>query len=431
MKQYQGRIISVFTFLTAILIWDYWLYSVNDIPVDWVMDSLFTITVLFIVWWYSSYYDRSKLLLSKLKESEERHRQLSENYGAVIDNLNEVVFQTGKSGSWLWLNNAWERLTGFDVGESIGTYFLSYFHPDDRHNFHEHMNNLLNHHVESTVFEYRIQRKGGGYSWCDVFIKFEYDKTGNYTGTTGTIKDQTQRKQTEERLVRTNEDLAIRSEKLAAAAQLAAGIAHEVRNPLTSIKGFLQLLEKKESIDSYYEIIFSEISRIELVLSELLTLAKPQNTLFDKVKLNELLKQVTTLIESNAILNDIELKMDLPEVDVYVFADANQIKQVLINLMKNAIEAIDGLDRSGVISLSMSVLSDSVSLYIEDNGFGIPKDYLKRLGEPFFTTKEAGTGLGLSVCLTILEQHGGEMIIKSEVSVGSTFILKLPLIKGA
>ena len=392
------------------------------------MDILFTITVLLIVWWYSSHYDRSKMLLSKLKESEEEHRKLSENYGAVINNLNEVVFQTGRSGSWRWLNHAWERLTGFDVGESIGTYFLSYFHPEDRNDFHEQMNKLLLHRVESTVFEYRIQKKGGGYSWCDVFIKFEYDKRGNFMGTTGTIKDQTLRKQTEERLVRTNEDLAIRSEKLAAAAQLAAGIAHEVRNPLTSVKGFLQLLEKKESTNSYYEIIFSEISRIELVLSELLTLAKPQNTFFNKVELNDLLKQVTTLIESNAILNDVELKINAPKNEVYIFADANQIKQVLINLMKNAIEAIDSSEGSGVLTISMTVQPDSVSLYIEDNGCGIPKDYLNRLGEPFFTTKETGTGLGLSVCLTIVEQHGGEMIIESEEEVGSTFVMKLPLI---
>ncbi|MBF0708946.1 PAS domain S-box protein [Alkalihalobacillus hwajinpoensis] len=426
MKRYKGRIISVVTFLIAILLWDYWLYSVNGIKINWLMDIFFTISVMVIVWWYSSYYDRSVILLSKLKDSEEKYRKLSENYNSVINSLNEVVFQTGIDGSWIWLNQAWGELTGYDVQESIGTYSLSYIHPDDRLNLHKELSRFQDGAGNSNVFEFRVQKKGGGFVWCEVFIKYEYSSKGSFEGMTGTIKDKTFRKQSEERLLKTNEALAVKSEKLASAAQLAAGIAHEVRNPLTSVKGFLQLLEKKESTMPYFEIIFSEISRIELVLSELLTLAKPHSTLFTNVEMKGLLKQVSTLIESNALLNDVTLQTSFGDEEAVVFANPNQMKQVCINLMKNAIEAMSHMEQSKYLHLSMDVQEMFISVRITDNGAGISKEDIDRLGEPFFTTKESGTGLGLSVCLKIIEQHGGELLIESEEGRGSTFEMKLP-----
>ncbi|WLR60225.1 ATP-binding protein [Guptibacillus hwajinpoensis] len=426
MKRYKGRIISVVTFFIAILLWDYWLYSVNEIKINWLMDIFFTISVMVIVWWYSSYYDRSVILLSKLKDSEEKYRKLSENYNSVINSLNEVVFQTGIDGSWIWLNQAWGELTGYDVQESIGTYSLSYIHPDDRLNLHKELSRFQDGAGNSNVFEFRVQKKGGGFVWCEVFIKNEYSSKGRFEGMTGTIKDKTFRKQSEERLLKTNEALAVKSEKLASAAQLAAGIAHEVRNPLTSVKGFLQLLEKKESTMPYFEIIFSEISRIELVLSELLTLAKPHSTLFTNVEMKGLLKQVSTLMESNALLNDVTLQTSFGDEEVVVFADPNQMKQVCINLMKNAIEAMSHIEQSKHLHLSMDVQELFITVRITDNGAGISKEDIDRLGEPFFTTKESGTGLGLSVCLKIIEQHGGELLIESEEGQGSTFEMKLP-----
>ncbi|WP_371018829.1 ATP-binding protein [Pseudalkalibacillus sp. JSM 102089] len=426
MKRYKGRIISVVTFFIAILLWDYWLYSVNEIKINWLMDIFFTISVMVIVWWYSSYYDRSVILLSKLKDSEEKYRKLSENYNSVINSLNEVVFQTGIDGSWIWLNQAWGELTGYDVQDSLGTYSLSYIHPDDRLNLHKELFRFQDGASNSKVFEFRVQKKGGGFVWCEVFIKYEYSSKGRFEGMTGTIKDKTFRKQSEERLLKTNEALAVKSEKLASAAQLAAGIAHEVRNPLTSVKGFLQLLEKKESTMPYFEIIFSEISRIELVLSELLTLAKPHSTLFTNVEMKSLLKQVSALIESNALLNDVTLQTSFGDEEAVVFANPNEMKQVCINLMKNAIEAMSHMEQSKYLHLSMDVQEMFISVRITDNGAGISKEDIDRLGEPFFTTKESGTGLGLSVCLKIIEQHGGELLIESEEGKGSTFEMKLP-----
>ena len=425
MKQYKGRIISVLTFFTAILLWDYWLYSVNGIRINWLIDILFTLSILIIVWWYASYYDRSSQWLSKLKQSEERSRKLSDKYNSVINSLNDVVFQSGKDGSWIWLNKAWTELTGYDVQESIGTYGLSYVHPEDRSLFFTALARFRDHQENSAVFESRIQKKGGGYVWCEVFLKFETTMKGRFEGMTGSIKDQSFRKKSEEQLLKTNEDLAYKSEKLAAAAQLAAGIAHEVRNPLTSIKGFLQLLEKKESNVPYFEIIFSEITRIELVLSELLTLAKPQHTVFENVEIKGLLNQVATLIESNALLNNVVLDTELGKEDVFVFADSNQLKQVLINIMKNAIEAMQDTVHSQ-LHLKLGLQQEFVSIQISDNGSGISKQHMDRVGEPFFTTKESGTGLGLSVCLKIIQHHGGTLSIESEEGQGSTFEIKLP-----
>lgn len=228
------------------------------------------------------------------------------------------------------------------------------------------------------------------------------------------LRDISERKQTEE--------LMLRSEKLSIAGQLAAGIAHEIRNPLTAIKGFLQLMKPTmEENEHYFDIIFSELSRIELILSRLLMLAKPQqNALKEKLDLIRLIREVTALLETQANLNGILINTKLSGEKIFIKGDQNQLKQVFINLIKNAVESMpDG----GTVHLEVKETADAVTVTVQDEGEGIPEHVLKRIGEPFLTTKEKGTGLGLMVTFNIIENHNGTIEVKSKVEKGTTFII--------
>ncbi|CAI6076463.1 CheR family methyltransferase [Cohnella sp. JJ-181] len=221
------------------------------------------------------------------------------------------------------------------------------------------------------------------------------------------------------------EEMLQKNEMLSAMGQLAAGIAHEIRNPLTSLKGFTKLISSGIAKESYAEIMMNELSRIEMIVSELLVLAKPQALDFAHKEAGAILHDVVMLLESQANLNNVELfcnvEKDLPPVRCV----ENQIKQVFINMIKNGIEAMPA---GGRILISAKLEEERhLRIRFTDNGPGIPESKLARLGQPFFTTKEKGTGLGLTVCYKIMENHHGSIRFQSEVGRGTTVTVTLPV----
>ncbi|MEH7118025.1 ATP-binding protein [Neobacillus vireti] len=258
-------------------------------------------------------------------------------------------------------------------------------------------------------------------------IFFEQELLGSYL----VIKDITFIKQNRIMMERENEyqtiinNLSRISEKQATAGQLAAGIAHEIRNPITAIKGFLQLL-MGENIGNkiYFEIINSEIDRIEVILKELMVLAKPSKQKYERVNLKVLLDQIVTLMASQALLNNIQIIKQFDFADMWILGDMNQLKQVFINYIKNAIEAMpDG----GLLEINGNPLVEGqVRISIVDQGSGIPQGILNQIGQPFFTTKENGTGLGMLVSWQIIKEHKGDLQIESD-SNGTSIHVKLPV----
>jgi two-component system sporulation sensor kinase A len=219
-------------------------------------------------------------------------------------------------------------------------------------------------------------------------------------------------------------ELMINSEKLSVAGQLAAGIAHEIRNPITAIKGFLQLMEGDGlHRQEFFSVISAEIKRIELILSELLALAKPPLEHYLYKNVYSILQHVVALTKSQAILHNIHITTSFKEKDLYVLCDENKLKQVFINFIKNAIEAMpDG----GNITVSAKPDGNGAAVInIADEGPGIPKHLLSKIGKPFFTTKENGTGLGVMVSYEIIKHHNGEVRIDSD-SNGTTISVILP-----
>lgn len=220
-------------------------------------------------------------------------------------------------------------------------------------------------------------------------------------------------------------DLLLRSEKLSVVGELAAGVAHEIRNPLTSIKGFMQLaIQKGEFNPNYAQIMLSEIVRIESIVSEYLSLAKPnQNSPKSLQNIDTLVRNVFTLFESQTNLRNITIHSELDH-SLQIMCNPNEIKQVFINIFQNAIEAIG---KNGDIFIYLkNIFEEGVEIIFIDNGCGIEEERLMKIGEPFFSTKEKGTGLGLLTSNRIIEKHNGTIKIDSEVNKGTEVRVFLP-----
>lgn len=236
----------------------------------------------------------------------------------------------------------------------------------------------------------------------------------------------------------------LRMERLISVNQLAASLAHEIRNPLTSIKGFIQLMDRggeRAPNQEHIKIILTEIDRIDKLTSEFQQLTRPLKTPhFVKVNIEQMIHDVVMLMENQAIVKNITLaffnKINLLPPNYigimegtivnrssYILGDEAQLKQVLINLVKNAIDAVG---KNGEIKILLSRKEDFIVMEVKDNGIGMSKEILKKIGTPFYTTKAGGNGLGLSVCYNIIEGHGGSIKVKSEFGQGTIFSIKLP-----
>jgi nitrogen-specific signal transduction histidine kinase len=226
------------------------------------------------------------------------------------------------------------------------------------------------------------------------------------------------------KLEKAAENQLVRSEKLSIAGKLAAGIAHEIRNPITSIKGFLKLIED-EQYKRYVEIIKNEVDKIEQISNEFLILANPHLENRKEINVSQLIESVKDLLEPQAVNKNISIQTEFESGDITIYCDEMKIKQVLINIIKNAIEAME----SGPISITVKKSDHLVMVSVTDEGAGFSDDVAIQLGQPFFTTKENGTGLGLLICQKIIEDHKGKIFVESMAEKGTTFTIQLPYSK--
>lgn len=220
-------------------------------------------------------------------------------------------------------------------------------------------------------------------------------------------------------------------DKLAAIGQLAAGIAHEVRNPLTTIKGFVQLLNKYESEKNdnrkldYLGIIDKEIDRMNDLLKDFLQFAKPIKPKLTVNNINHTIKDISILLEAQCLSQGTKIELNLDSDMPNIFCDYDQIKQVLVNIVLNS---IDAMQKSEQRTIKILTKYDQNNIYfsIEDTGMGMTEEQTRKIFDPFYTTKENGTGLGLSVCYSIIENHHGKINVASIINKGTIFEIVLP-----
>ncbi|MCI1693790.1 ATP-binding protein [Aneurinibacillus aneurinilyticus] len=219
-----------------------------------------------------------------------------------------------------------------------------------------------------------------------------------------------------------------RAEKLYAMGELAASVAHEIRNPLTVVRGFLQLFGRQQiSIEKqgdYIDIMLKEMNRAEEIISDYLTFARPHIEIRERIEAGEQIKQVAGVMTSYALLKNVEI---YTEAEEHLFLELNRSKfsQCMINIMKNGVEA---MPEGGTLTVRAARQDNKIVIQIIDTGKGMSKEEIKRLGNPFYSTKEKGTGLGLMVCYRIIEAWGGKVEVQSEKGKGTHFSIILPAV---
>ena len=222
----------------------------------------------------------------------------------------------------------------------------------------------------------------------------------------------------------------IQSEKLASVGQLTAGIVHEVKNPLAVIKGLAEELSEEFSVDpsskDQLATIRESATKASTIVTDLLKFARQSTPELERRDLRETVEASLRLTEYLARKGKVEVKVDMPPSPVLIWYDAQQIEQVLINLIGNAIQA---MKNGGTVRINLSEAESSIALSVQDNGVGIPEKNLKRIFDPFFTTKPEGegTGLGLSVSFGIITRHRGQISVDSKPGLGTTFTILLPI----
>ncbi|MCL6548085.1 MAG: PAS domain S-box protein [Alicyclobacillus sp.] len=345
----------------------------------------------------------------QLCESEARYRSLVENL------LDAVGVIDGER--WLYMNGpGLAMFRARQEGDVVGQPVLDFLPEGDREAWRRRFQALAEGRGRTERVEQTWCRADGGRLYSEtVGLPMEYDRRPCVQVL---IRDVTDRKRAEEQL--------LHSEKLNAVGQLAAGIAHEIRNPLTSLKGFVQLLHQKARGRNrrYFEIMQQELNRIQEILDELLTLAKPAAVQWVTEDIRLALQEVVTLMNPQAILHGVVIETEFAEDVPPLRCDVNRLKQVFINVIKNAIEAMRG---GGTLTVRTRWQAGWVEVAFIDDGPGMPDDILRRLGEPFLTTKERGTGLGLMLSRRIVDSHGGRLSVHSRLGQGTTVSIRLPL----
>lgn len=348
-----------------------------------------------------------RLAVRHLVESEQRYRSL-------FMNDRDMVVSVDQSGVITSANPAAELILGYTAEELVGILYGDLVLPHDKPETYALHQAALDGHSRTALIQ--LRRKDG--RCIEVEEKqIPIRENDKVSGFFCIVRDLTPQKEAEE--------LVIRSERLSAVGQMAAGVAHEIRNPLAVLKGFLQLIQSSpERVDFYIDIMKAEFDRIESIVNEFLVFAKPTKRYLESCDCTQLVQEVVNLMTPEANLRNITVSQSFTDGSYDIYCEKNQIKQVLVNILKNAIEA---MSQGGDIVICLNpVEDDTISINVRDNGPGIPETRMVHIGEPFYTTKDTGTGLGLTVSRKIIESHHGVLRIRSQVGVGTEVEVVLP-----
>ncbi|MCR8644206.1 ATP-binding protein [Paenibacillus sp. N1-5-1-14] len=353
----------------------------------------------------------------------ERTSELEEKtklFQLILNSAGEGIYGLDLSGDITFCNPSAADMLGYEVSELIGTSFTRIMtEPEVErlsiHQFLARMEQIQSQQIAEQ--EYYFHKKDS------TLIPVEYDITpiqeeGRTTGAVVTFKDITDRKNTE--------DIIRKADKLSVIGELAAGVAHEIRNPLTTIRGFIQLLQSRAKHETTnFGIMLDELDRINFIISELLFVAKPEDVMFRNKELLPILNNVILLLQAQATMNNVQLVIEYVSDIPDMLCGESQLKQAFINILKNAIES---MEHGGTIHIQVQMEDEkNVSIHFADQGIGISQERIKKLGEPFYTTKEKGFGLGLMITFQIVKRHNGTIRIASPKDGGTVVTVTLPI----
>lgn len=352
---------------------------------------------------------------TQLKDAAEELRSTKQYLESFVNHTSDAIHVADLSGNVIQVNRAFEKMYGWSELEALGQPLNNV--PDEYLSAQQELVATVLRGGSVTDYETVRFTKSGGLIDLSITVSPIRDELGVIVAIASISRNITSRKQAEE-MIR-------RSEKLSVVGQIAAGVAHEVRNPLTTLRGFVQLQKQTGSMSQeHLDIMLAELDQINMIVSEFLVFAKPQANRYQPVIVQDIIRDTMLLLDSEAKLSNVQLTLraeaDLP----LVIAEANQLKQVFVNVMKNGMEAMSG---GGDLTVELaSHTNDRIVLRFTDQGCGIAENDLLRLGEPFFTKKANGNGLGLMVSQQIIAGHKGSIIFHSKPGKGTCVEIWLP-----
>jgi two-component system NtrC family sensor kinase len=376
-------------------------------------------------------YEGLNIDITDRKKMERELREANDFLMNLIDSSVDGIIVTNMKGSILLFNKGAENLLGYRSEEVVEKMNIRSIYPPGVAK--EVMEKLKNPDFggvgKLTSFPIFHRRKDGEMIEGDLSASLIYDEKGNEIASVGIFKDLRERSKMEREL-REIQQALLQSEKLAAMGRLTSQIAHELNNPIYGIMNTLELLKTEIPPESkrrrILDLSLSEIQRLSEMLRNMLSFSKPEEEKRRPIKIDELIEGILLVMEKQMRESNIQVEIsfnpDIPEI----MASTNQMRQVMLNILKNAKEA---MPKGGTLTVRTSREDNRVLIHIQDTGMGVPEEIRDKIFEAFFTTKQKvkGVGLGLSVCYGIIKDHGGDIKIESEEGKGTTFIISLPV----
>jgi two-component system sensor kinase FixL len=339
----------------------------------------------------------------------------------AVESTNEAFVTIDQNHCVIFFNEAAEKIFGYSRREVIGNDLNTIMSLGCSRDHRKAVDNYLQTRIPNRIghaSDMKATRKNG--ETFPANISFSVSKVNGELYFTGIVRDLTETKALQDRI--------IRSERLAALGHFVTEITHEIRNPLMMIGGFArQLIQRAQDEKTLKKlgIIVNEVSRLEELLKELRTFYLPKELIKKEIDIKSLLQEVYSLVKADSEKKKIRTELKTAKKPLVVQGDRDKIKQVFLNLAKNAIEA---MENGGNMTIRGELSGDLVEISIADDGCGIPEDDENKIFSPFFTTKQHGTGLGLSISKSIIENHeGSSLTLKCEKGKGTICKVTMPL----
>ncbi|MBY0124513.1 EAL domain-containing protein [Bacillus sp. S/N-304-OC-R1] len=352
--------------------------------------------------------------ITEMKQIKEALEQTESNYRLITENMTDLVSVCDPNGRVTYASPSHQKVLGFIP--DIKNQEYSWVHQDDLPNIGEKFIQIVK-SKSTSIMEFRIRHSNGQWLYVETQFNPVIGKDGEVEYVVLVSRDISDRKK-EEEFIRKTETLSV-------AGQLAAGIAHEIRNPLTSVKGFLQIMQQELKTSSYIDLMLSEITDIEKIIKEFLTFAKPQagKTLVTDIKV--LIEQVIPLISSQSILKNIEIVQLIDPKLPLIYCDDNQIKRVLINILRQSVQSMK--NGGTIIIQAANDGTEYIKIRLVHQGCNISNDQMITMYEPYCITQDKETGLGIMICHKIIQEHGGTIHFDSDANQRMIIEIVLPI----
>ena len=371
--------------------------------------------------------------ITEQKRAEEALREGEERYRALFESAPIGIAISGEAGLIVQTNPALEKMLGRTGEELRGSRLRDFTLGAGAEGASRVFDRLPNGEPDTARYDRQFVHANGDIVWTHMTAATIPGHGGQPKYAFRMIEDITERRKAERALQEAEAEHLDRTRHLASIGQLAAGVAHEINNPLNSVMGFTQLVLAEESLSeqarSDLETVYGESQRASKIVENLLSFARKREPERRPVDVRSVVERACHLKEYDLRKHAIELRTHFPEELSLVLGDEQQLTEVLLNLLTNAEQAIASTEQPGVVTVACESSDGLVQITVADDGPGIPPEILGRIFEPFFTTKDVGggTGLGLSVCQGIIREHEGELWAESTLGGDTTFSITLPV----